>query len=434
MPLITAAVRRARTSFYGWRIVALMLGPRAGGTGTFILGSTLFVIPLEESMDLQRGTTSLLLALGVVISNITAPISGAIMDKHGPRRVLIISILVSAAGYILFSTATNVALLFIYMGLISLVIVNVSFNASTTFVNNWFERKKATALSVLQVGSGIGAVIIIPSLAFIIDEWGWRAAAWAAAAFLLATGLPAAIIARDTPEEMGLAPDGTAPRPASARPAALSGLNAREALRTRGFWMMVAAAAAFGGAQVGLGVHFVPIMVWKGMDEVEGALILMVMALASAPMVLFTGWLADRMNRLIVAAGIALVVLVGILLLNVGGPAWTTWAAVLLIAPNSGMYPLMWSSLGASFGRRAFSTIRGWVMALQTGGAIGMPILAGVLFDRSGSYSSVLWIILALWLVTAVLLMLTPQVTYRPGRSSAEARPANVPARDTPPG
>ncbi len=401
---MTSALERARNSFHGWRIVGLMLGPRAAGTGTYILGGTLFVLPLEESLGIQRGVSSFLFASSTVVTGISAPISGALMDRYGPRRILLVSVLVSAAGYVLFATSVNLAMVFIfYAGVISLVVLNVAFNASTTFVNNWFVRSKATALSLLQVGSGMGALLILPILAFAIDAWGWREAALVSAGAILVLGLPAALFARNTPEETGLLPDGAPP--VAAGESAISGpeLSTGSALKTGRFWLLAGGAMAFGGAQAGLQIHFVPIMVWKGMDAVEGALLLTLMAFASTPMALVSGWLADRVGRMVVAATVSVVVAGGVVLLNLGGPAWTTWLAVVLIAPSSGMYPLVWASLGDAVGRRSFSTIRGLVMTFQIGGTFGIPIIIGILFETTGGYTSALWIIVALWGVAALL-------------------------------
>jgi MFS family permease len=415
--MLSNATQNAR--FRGWYIVALMLGPRAGGTGTYILGSTLFVIPLENDLGLTRSMSALLFASGSMVAGLAAPISGALMDRYGPRWMLLGSVIVSTIGYVLFAMSVNVLMIYIvFVGIISPVILNVAFNASAAFVNNWFSRYKATAMSVLQVGSGVGAIIIIPTLAFVMDGWEWRAAAIAAAGFVLVLGIPAALFSRDTPEEVGLLPDGdvassTGPTTTTIEP------TAKEAFRTPAFWFMVGAVMAFGGAQAGMQIHFVPIMVWKGIDEVQGALVLTIMALVSTPAVLVMGPLADRFGRLPVAGATSLMVATGVVLLNLSSPGWTIWGAALVMAPNFGMYPLIWAAVGHAFGRKAFSTIRGTVMALQVGGTMGLPILAGVLFDRTGSYGSMLWIIAGLWLTAAILLFLAP------GKSYVVVTPAN---------
>ncbi len=418
--MLSNATQNAR--FRGWYIVALMLGPRAGGTGTYILGSTLFVIPLENDLGLTRSMSALLFASGSMVAGLAAPISGALMDRYGPRSMLLGSVIVSALGYVLLAMSANILMVYIvFVGIISPVILNVAFNASAAFVNNWFSRYKATAMSVLQVGSGVGAIIIIPTLAFVMDSWEWRAAAIAAAGFVLVLGLPAAWFSRDTPEELGLLPDGE-PFSATRPTTTVTEPTAKEAFKTPTFWFMVCAVMAFGGAQVGMQIHFVPIMVWKGIDEVQGALVLTVMALVSTPAVLVMGPLADRFGRLPVAGANSLIVALGVILLNLSGPVWSIWGAALIMAPNFGMYPLIWAALGHAFGRKAFSTIRGTVMALQVGGSMGMPILAGVLFDRTGSYGSMLWIIAGLWLTAAALLFLAPSKSYvRVSQSTVDA-------------
>ena len=140
-----------KVEFYGWKIVALMIGPRSAGNGVYILGNTLFVIPLEESLGLGRSVSSLMFALGGVIGGISAPVSGILMDRWGPRRVLIISVLIGCIGYFLLGLAPNILILFlIFLGPISLVMLNVAFNASSGIINNWFDRYKSTAFSLMQ--------------------------------------------------------------------------------------------------------------------------------------------------------------------------------------------------------------------------------------------------------------------------------------------
>ena len=414
MAIFSSTVRRARSGFYGWRIVALMLGPRSVGNGVYVFGNTLFVIPLEETLGLNRSLSSLMFAIGGVIGGLSAPVSGMLMDRWGPRRVLIWSVLIGAAGYGLFAGSPNLMVAFIiFLGPISLVMLNIAFNASSGIINNWFNRYKSTAFALMQGGSGLGSLAIITALAFAIDAWGWRQASLLAGAIILAVGLPTALATRDTPEEMGLHPDGEAPaRSAAVPPGALAGPSAGAALRTPSFWMMVATTTLFGGAMSALGIHFVPVMVWKGLTEVEGALMLTVWALGSVVTIAVVGALADRLGRFRVGGGACLFVGSGVLLLNVGGAGVGLWVAVILLSASSSLYPLMWSILGELFGRRAYSTIRGYVMAAQAGGSLGAPIMAGAVFEATGSYVFPLWVLAGMWAGAALLMFLTPHRTY----------------------
>ena len=409
-----------KVEFYGWKIVALMIGPRSAGNGVYILGNTLFVIPLEESLGLGRSVSSLMFALGGVIGGISAPVSGILMDRWGPRRVLIISVLIGCIGYFLLGLAPNILILFlIFLGPISLVMLNVAFNASSGIINNWFDRYKSTAFSLMQGGSGLGSLIIITVLAYSIDSWGWRTASGIAGLLVLAIGLPTAYASRNTPEELGLQPDGTNKsvsgsqelpiRKAKGYLVVLEGMDSTQAMKTIRFWMLAISSTIFGGAIATLGIHFVPIMVWKGLTEVQGAMMLTFLALGSAFTVIFVGTLADRYGRLLIASIACIFLGIAIFILRLGGTGISLWIAVAVLSASSCLYPLTWSIVGELFGRKSYSTIRGYMMAVQSVGTLVMPLIAGFYYDSTEDYSLTLMVLTVLWMMAAVLLFVTPR-------------------------
>ena len=185
-------------------------------------------------------------------------------------------------------------------------------------------------------------------------------------------------------------------------------MNSKAALRTSTFWIMAASLTLFGGAIGALGIHFVPVMVWKGLTEVEGALMLTLWALSSVGTIVLVGWLADQLGRLRVGGAACLVIGGGVVLLNLGGSGVTLWIAVFLLSASSGLFPVMWSALGEVFGRSSYSTIRGYMMAAQSIGTLGTPIMVGMSFDSTGSYTFPLTILSVMWAGAAVFLFLTP--------------------------
>ena len=408
------------SGFYGWRIVALMLGPRTAGNGVYILGNTLFVIPLEESMGLGRSVSSLMFALGGVIGGITAPISGILMDRWGPRRVLIVSVLIGCLGYFLLSLAPNIFVLFIvFLGPISLVMLNVAFNASSGIINNWFDKYKSTAFSLMQGGSGLGSLLIIALLAYSIDNWGWRIASLIAAVLVLIVGLPTAYASKNPPEELGLRPDGVRKLSDSSNQnltgsyreysMELEGMSTRQATKTIGFWMLAISSTIFGGAIATLGIHFVPIMVWKGLSEVQGAWMLTCLALGSAFTVVIVGTMADRYGRLKISSLACIFLGLAIFCLRIEGTGISLWSAVIILSASSCLYPLTWSIVGELFGRKSYSTIRGYMMAVQSFGTLTMPLIAGYYYDETSDYALTLSVLGALWFIAAVLLFITPR-------------------------
>ena len=159
-------------------------------------------------------------------------------------------------------------------------------------------------------------------------------------------------------------------------------------------------------------------MVWKGDDEIRAALMLSAMALMNVPLSPFVGWAADRWGRLVVPACIGLVSSVGALVLLLADTEWQLWLAIVLLAGNMGMYPSLWAAMGFAFGRRSFSTIRGYALGGQVGGTLLVPFMAGVMFDITGGYTQSLAVIAALLLGSFILLMVTPRHSHVPSDST----------------
>ena len=362
---------------------------------------------------MTRGLVSILFAVGNAVGALAAPPTGALMDRFGVRKVLLATILLFSTGFLLFSVSQNVLTVFlVYVGVISLGFDALAYGCSTVVVNAWFNKYKSAAMAMLNSGTALGALIVVPILAFAIDIWSWRVAAALAGLIILLVGLPAVLFARNTPEEMGYEPDGIGGRtvlpPTQVQPT-VSGLTAMQAMRTRTFWMLAGAVAAFGTTLVTVQIHFVPIMVWKGMDEVGGSLLVTLRYFVGIPMVITIGFMADRLSRLRVGIVAAILLAFGFAILERGNAVWIIWVATILMAPSLSLYALMWASVGDAFGRRSFATIRGIITAIQVVGILGVPILTGYIFEWTGAYTLALWMLAGIAALSAAFMALTPR-------------------------
>ena len=396
------------TDFYGWRVLASMMAVRGVGGGINLYGTSLFILPIQADFGLSRGVVSTIFAVGLMVRNLSSPITGHLIDRFGARRLLFLALLLSGGGYIALAAAANVLVLaIIFVGMVSLGFHVLLFQAPSVIVNNWFDRRKGLAMSLLQVGAGIGGAVIVPVLGFVIITAGWRPASVLAGVALLVIGLPMVLIARDTPEEMGEAPDGVAVATSTGRPLGISqGAGFRQAVRTLHYWLIVATMLSFSSAVGAMAFHFVPIVVGKGMSEATAAGLLGTFALLSVPVIVFTGWLGDRVDRLKVTAGIMVAVAVGIVVLNVGESAALVGLAALLMAGTQGVYPLLWAATGDAFGRRGFGTIRGSMEGVLVVGLSGPPIF-GFMHDWQGDYRLALWGAAALCVISAGMALVT---------------------------
>jgi MFS family permease len=229
----------AAAPFYGWWVLSAMASLRvvASGVGNNI--QSLLVLPMQQEFGVSRADASLMTTAGSAAVALTAPLGGWLMDRYGMRRVMLVCLLITVACYFLLSFAQALWQIIFIFAPLGVTYNWAIFNSGAPILNNWFNRRKTTALSLLSVGHGTGA-LLLPLMALAVMSLGWRPALVIAGLALLTAGLVAVAIARNTPEEMGLSPDGDPPKDVGAsRPAAaLSGVTVGQAIRTSFFWAM----------------------------------------------------------------------------------------------------------------------------------------------------------------------------------------------------
>jgi MFS family permease len=244
-----------------------------------------------------------------------------------------------------------------------------------------------------------------------VHALGWRPAAFGCGIVFLVVGLPLALLVRRSPESMGLRPDGEPPLPEAgerqgSRPKTIDpevDFSLAAAIRTAPFWLLTSATAIRIIILSAVNVHYVPIVVWQGISEPRAAFFLAAQAFMSLPSHLFFGWLADRVSKpKLMAACMVLAMLSISALIFVRGEL-----GILLFIPLFSVvestFPVNWSTVGEYFGRKNFAKIRGTMSFISTWGSVIGPVIAGAIYDRTHSYSILLWTSVGLLLVASAL-------------------------------
>ena len=279
---------------------------RVLGAGLHSFGFTIFFLPLLRDLNLSRTSTSLAFSLARAEGAIEGPLVGHLLDRYGPKPVMMAAAILMGVGYILFSQVNSyTTFLIVYLGLISLAHAGGFMHAPMVLINTWFIRKRARAITLNSAAFGLGGVIIAPLLSLIVNTWGWRWGAAIAGITFLAVGLPFASSIRRSPESMGLLPDGE-PLPTRATtgdsqtaPPLETDVTLAEALRSYAFWASVMSAGIRNGAYHAISVHFVPLMVWKGLGQAQAAAMLSLFAFMGMATSLGIGWFADRYRAML---------------------------------------------------------------------------------------------------------------------------------------
>jgi len=410
--------------FYGWRMVGLVSAIRVLGGGLHNYGFTVFFLPLSRDLGLSRAATALAFSLARAEGALEGPFVGYLIDRFGPRPMILFATISCGLGYILLSTVDSYTMfLVVYLGIISLSFTPGFVHAPMAVGNTWFIRWRARAMTVISSAVPIGGTLLTPLLAMAVQAWGWRWGAIIAGILFLLIGIPLGLGVRASPESMGLRPDGDVPvnldpqsgdrtqTPPEERDATL-----RDAMKSWIFWLFVIGMTVRVGAYSTISVHYIPMMVWKGLTEEHAAFLLGAFAFLNWAAHFLIGWLADIVNRPKLLTMCMLVAASSILLLIWGTGLWPLWLFTILFTAIDASFPIVWATIGDFFGRKSFATIRGTMAFFYTWGSVAGPVIAGAVYDQSQSYIATLWGLSAILLLGAFLtaLMIKPWDTIRP--------------------
>lgn len=384
-----------RRVFFGWWIVAATFLLGSVGGAVFFLGFSAFFLPLEREFQVPRATLSLVVGLASLEGAILGPFQGMLIDRFGPRRIMLAGITLVALGYVLISTTHSIVLFFLYY--IPFIAVGMSTAVTTApivTVGNWFVRKRGIALAIAMSGFGLGGVLVTGTNQ-LIESLGWRGAAVVIAIIIAAVGFPATLLMRHRPEQYGQRPDGDKDAASAAvaeadRPSRLreTDFSVKQAIRTRAFWFLATAEAFRMFVISAVGAHFIPAMVDKGFSSDTGASLLAMFGFLTLPARLFFGVLSDRFPKRIMSGSLlALGACAMVLFSMTEGIGWVVvFVVVYAMAWGGGGGFMMLAIRGEYFGRKKFATISGLGSTVSLIGSISGPILAGLVYDLNGSY------------------------------------------------
>jgi MFS family permease len=420
---------RREKLFYGWVIVAVMAATSAASMAMGTLNFGLFVKPMGEELGIGRAVFGWAQTARQVTSALTSPLVGALIDRFGSRLLLAGAALITGsalAGLGVITAGWQLVALFGLMGLVGMS--GPGALVTTVPVAKWFVRQRGRAMAFASLGFPLGAVVFIPLTQVLIERYGWRGA-W----FILAVTGAGIIVplslafVRRAPEDLGLAPDGAPPKdPGDATEAAdppfaphgpeEQAWTPREAMRTASFWQLTLAFSIVMLAVSSVGIHRIPHFMDRGLDPRLVSYATALDAVASGVSMFVMGMLAQRLpSRFLGAAGFALLA-VATALTTLARSAPAMFLAMATFGAGIGGLFLLQNYVWADyFGRAHLGRIRGVVTPVTLAfSGIGAP-LSGYVRDASGTYTGMWLAGIALCLLGAGLLALSPPPRRLPG-------------------
>ena len=426
---------RVRRIYYGWWVVAAGAALLTYHSGSWWYGFGVLLKPMADEFGWGRAATAGVFSISNLEGGLLGVASGWLIDRHGPRVVILGGVVLLALGFVSLSQIDSLAGLYLTYGLLMGVGAHAcGIHSYVAAAARWFVKKRARAMGYVSLGGGLGGVLVTPLVAVLVDLLGWRATALAIAGGFLVLGLPAAWIIRPgRPEAYGLRPDGEGPLAPLASPstgtaqeeppfqpaASTRDATPREALRSRSFWLMAAAWGLGSMSGTSLAVHLVPLLSDRGFSAPMAASVIPVWTLMTLPSRLIFPWFADRYDIRLVYATSFLLFAIGMAGLLVASGLFAVYAAMAVYGfGQGGNVPTRPAILANYFGRTRFGTIQGIMSTVGSIGAMLGPIVTGAVFDVTGSYA------LGLLLLTITSLLAIACIIFIPRLSMLPAAPA----------
>ena len=370
--------------FYGWVIVGIgSLGIFASGAGQSHTFSPF--IPVI-SKDLQISSTSITSAymIATLFAAFLLPKMGKLVDKYGPRIVLIYTIILLGIGCMIFGAAANFLMLAVAFGFLRFFGQGSLMLGSANIITQWFDKKRGFALGLMGLGFAISMGLHPPISDFLITHYGWRQA-WVIIG--LSTWIimlpPLIFLAINKPEDVNMLPDGVASNPKkTSKNNKIFGLTLNEALKEKSFYIL--SFSFFSISTLVTALHFFQVTIlsqYFNMPSSTAAALFIPTMIAMIIFIPIAGKILDKFQTHNII-GLALLVTTASLM-SITFATNTTYALIYSIifginnAFNLSLFGYIWPRY---FGRLHVGSIQGTgQMVLVVGASIGaMPFAAAM--------------------------------------------------------
>jgi sugar phosphate permease len=380
---------------YGWVIVGVTFTTLLIGAGVRSAPGVLLV-PLETEFHWSRATISFAIAVSLLLYGLAGPFSASFMERFGIRRTMLAALSLLAVGVALTTLMRESWQLVLLWGVVvgagAGVIANV---LGAVVAARWFTARRGLVVGLLTGSAAAGQLIFLPTFAAITEHYGWRAMSLTVTAVALVVIPIVAILMRERPEDVGLAPYGETggPKPVAAAPSGNPfGLAIRtlaEATHARDFWLLAGSFFCCGASTNGLiGTHLIPACLDNGIPEVASAGLLAGMGIFNVVGTTASGWLSDRVdNRVLLAVyyslrGLSLLFLPFSFVSFYGLSLFAIFYGLDWIAT---VPPTVRLSVNA-FGKQKAGIVFGWIFASHQLGSAAAAYFAGLMRADLGSY------------------------------------------------
>jgi len=383
-----------RKIFYGWWVLVALVVVGALGPMTRYSITAFFPI-LSEEFGWSRSLIGTAQSISLWVYSFFSILTGLMIDRIGGRKTILIGGVTCLIGWILLSTMNSVWQLFLYYGFVMGMAISFTHLVCVQTVSRkWFISRGGLAGGIVGSAFAVGTSIFSPLLTSLASEFGWRTVS------MVMAGISSVVIItlgyfviRDTPESVGLHPDGKLPVvPEKTNTANDGSWSLRNALKTRQFWLLFISYSLTGIVYNGIIGHLVVWGVDMGSTAASAGIFVTLFNGPSIVARISGGAMGDRFGkkRILVIGTILPLIVVLFGLFGITAPAILAVFTVILGLAAGFSNTLFAPYMGDLYGRKHVGSLFG-ILTLGWGliGGTG-PLLWGWIYDVTGNYTSAL--------------------------------------------
>jgi sugar phosphate permease len=370
------------------------------------------MVPLEHEFGWSAALISSAIALNIALFGLCGPFAAAAMQRFGLRPVVAASLGINAVAFGLTAFVREPWQLVLLWGVCVGIGTGLTANVlAATVATRWFVKGRGVVVGLLTAGVSTGQLVFLPLLANIEALHGWRTVVYVVAACALAVAVPAVLLLRDRPSDLGLPPYGASaielPPATKTNPIAIAFNELAAVAGRRDFQLLFATFFVCGASTSGLiQTHFIAACGDHAIPQAGAATFLAAMGLFDLVGTTFSGYLTDRYDARVLLfiyyglRGLSLLALP--IVLAAGGPliwAFTVFYGLDWIAT----IPPTLKLTNASFGTTSGPLVYGWIVAGHQLGGSAAALLGGLVRTGFGSYDPSFWISGGLCIIAAVM-------------------------------
>jgi MFS family permease len=371
-----------RPIFYGWWVTLALSVAVFLSTGVrFAVGP--FLKPIVADLGIDRASFSLVVSLSLFLYGVFMPLVGRLVDRAGARPVTLagtalLGVSVAATGLV-----TSLWQLYLVYGiLIALGLAATGHVAASAVISRWFIRRRATALSMVGGASMAGMSLLVPIAMWLILQVGWRATYGVMGLAIVLVITPLVLwVVHDSPESVGLTPDGQPVAETSALGPASERTAVSTALQTLSFWQLSGGMFTCGFSMSLLAAHGVPMLTDHGYHAMVASGAIGLLGGSSMAGALILGVIADRLGRRPILAwlyGTRALLFAAFFLVH-DSPGALAVIAILGGLSMSGSLAMTSALTADIFGRFSVGSIFGSIFLVHQAGAASGSWLGGML-------------------------------------------------------